>query len=219
MNKTDRQKEVTVVIPQFGQSAMTLHCVRAILEYHPHMARILIVDDGSPDVDMRNLSHAQLPLTEIVRHRSQQGVTQAWNTGLRHSRTDTVVFLNNDVVTSGPWMNPLVAPLHSVDEGILLTGAASRREQLLPKNVPLLEGWCLAGRTELLRRHGGFDPRFRLYFSDTDLQWRLLLQSPNALRCVGNLPLQHLGHATTRHESGRRQLWETDRQRFVEKWL
>jgi GT2 family glycosyltransferase len=133
-----------------------------------------------------------------------------------------LIFLNNDTLTSGVWLPELAATL---ENGMaLLAGVERRREPDLPaafrRPAPqLLAGWCLALRRATFFELGGFDERFRLYFSDTDLQCRLLVQfGAEALLHVEELPVRHLGHRSTRRLTERSAIWRADRWQFLAKW-
>ncbi len=64
--------------------------------------------------------------------------------------------------------------------------------------------WCGAGvllRTAYLRRHGLFDPRWFLYYEDTDLAWRGLLHGAR-YRYVPQARVRHAHSSTIGHGSG-----------------
>ena len=227
----------TIIIPQYGRFELTRRCLASIREELP----IVIVDDGSPE-DPGDL--VKSPGSVSLVRQPRRGVTAAWNAGLRFVETEFVVFLNNDVVADGPFVERLIAPL--IDRRAWMTGVRMRTERLLPatvlRSLPVtrfLEGWCFAVRTELLRALGGFDERMRVYWSDTDLQLRVVAHQRalrandgeywsdgvlewcvdrHALMAVDELPLRHDGHATARGLANRRALWRADREVFLRKW-
>jgi GT2 family glycosyltransferase len=155
-----------------------------------------------------------------------QGVTRAWNAGAAQVRTSFVVFLNNDVLTSGPWVDALLAPLRRGSRK--LSGVAWRDERALPPEfaaaLPMtrfVTGWCCAIPVAGFQEIGGFDESFRLYFSDTDLQTRLMIAfGRECLTVVDEVrdALRHRGHASTRQLPQRRAIWTADRDRFIAKW-
>lgn len=210
----------SVIIPQYGQHQLTQRLISQIRRFESPEVELIIVDDGNLDCDFFD----DRPDRKVRYFRqSHRGVTAAWNAGAKLATGDTLVFLNNDVVVSESFLPRLIEPLQQ--SAIAMTGARLRRESLSPKSHcgkfprQLLEGWCFAVHRGTFERLEGFDERFRLYFSDTDFQWRLLsLEEHAQLICVPQLPLQHLGHASTRSHPARLQLYEEDRQRFEEKW-
>jgi len=209
--------EFSIIIPQYGQSELTLTAVDSLLHTQTGSLEILVVDDGSPFSDIACLQSQFRSHVSLIRQSRRQGVTAAWNLGARLATGATLVFLNNDTVSTGPWLETLAAPL--AKETILLTAPESRNERQLSGPLrQVLKGWCMAIRKETFARVGMFDERFRLYFSDTDLQLRLRGLSAEALLRCPALPLQHQGRCSTQHLLSRRTEWRQDRDRFRQKW-
>lgn len=216
-------EDVAVVIPQLGRADLTLQCLAGLFRHEPDASEVLVVDDGSPD-DSADIVEQCAPGPVTVLRTRPQGVTAAWNRGLAAATKRWVVLLNNDVLIHGPWLKSLLQPLR--DRTALIAGARWRTERMLPQSLlhqspatRLLEGWCLALGRETWQRLGGFDSSLRLYWSDTDFQWRAVQKlGDNALHAVDDLPLEHLGHRTTRQSPEHRATWHADRQRFLEIW-
>ncbi|MEW4488379.1 glycosyltransferase [Thalassoglobus sp. JC818] len=216
--------KTTIIIAQFGRSDLTLNCVRSLTEHHPHLAEILIVDDGSGSPDVAPLQSAQIERCTILSRPVRSGVTSSWNFAARFARGQMLVFLNNDVITTGLWCDSLIDPL--ADNSCVMTGVERRPAVELSDSIreawkidSLLSGWCFAIRREFFAQLNGFDEKLQLYFSDTDLQCRCLAQfGHGAIRTVENLPLQHLGQQTTKDLPTRSQQWNDDRNHFERKW-
>jgi hypothetical protein len=113
------------------------------------------------------------------------------------------------------------------DERVAVAGVERRRERhldprvlgRLPSNV-FAAGWCFAVRRCDFEAVRGFRGALRLYFSDTDLQSRVLLHrgcGPEGIATMP-LPLRHLGHATTAVCPTRKEQWHADRRRFRRFW-
>ncbi len=226
------QRRIGVVIAQYGQWDLTLNCLATLQRHHaPTVAQIVLVDDGSPQAECRRQLQMQATGCEVLVLPQNQGVTAAWNVGsrllLHDPAVDVLVFLNNDVTTLGPWLERLSYPIRF--GGAKMSGVTWRQERRLPLSVlqqlptqRFLTGWCFAVQRAAFLELGGFDPRLQLYFSDTDLQCRLLQQnlSPknDPLWVVDELAVRHGGHRTTRQVVDRSAQWERDQRRFVSKW-
>lgn len=216
--------DYTIVIPQHNEATLTVECVRSFRAAEQPSGRVLIVDDGSRPSEL-GMTQRALSSECILRQR-HQGVSAAWNLGARTCASQYLVFLNNDVVSRGPWVEELLMPLRRGE--VVMTGAGCRRETAVGRELLsqlrtacFLEGWCLALSAALLQQIGGFDESLRLYFSDTDVQLRLLESAGldgDALRVVSGLPLSHTGHCSTRRVPNRQEVWMRDRERFVQKW-
>lgn len=215
----------TIVIPQRGQSRLTLQCVHSFRTHHGDFTRIVVVDDGSPVDERRAIANCDCKNLELI-VRSAEGVTAAWNAGARDARSEFLVFLNNDTMTSAPWLPRLLSPLAT--DAAVVCGVAARIENAVSESVlqrlptrRFAEGWCFAVRRLDFEAMGGFDPSLRTYFSDTDLQARLLDSADSTDRCiaiVGCEGIAHLGHVTARRDPQRRARWQADRLRFAAIW-
>lgn len=222
--KSDVLVNLSVIIPQFGQSELTVACVSSLVKYHPRI-EVIIVDDGSPVVDVLNLQRQGFPQISIMRCSKNQGVTAAWNLGASVAQGDHLIFLNNDTYIKGPWCDRLLAPLVSRSDPQMV-GVEFRREKFLPAALKgdkdcqqLLAGWCFAVSRELFEQIGRFDERLRMYFSDTDFQLRVVHEfGSQALHAVPDLPVTHAQHQTTRCLSSRKRQWRHDQAVFAAKW-
>lgn len=231
--------DATLIIPQFGHVSLTQECVRTLREQDEVRWPICIVDDGSPAAENRSLVERDADFAVQLLPGAHRGLTAAWNRGARGARTPWLIFLNNDTVSTGPWVQTLLAPLRS--GAARLAGPRLRTERELPAEVlrklgtaRFLEGWCFAVSAADFAAVGGFDETLALYWSDTDFQARILelagtgagefcsaeavLATPPAGVA---LPIRHLGHRTIRAaflpEDQRRQ-WQRDRAAFLAKW-
>jgi GT2 family glycosyltransferase len=188
----------------------------------------VVVDDGSRP-EARELLYRRTFGELRVIAQPRLGVTAAWNIGAKSACTPFVVFLNNDVLVDGPWVNQLVEPL--LTKEAILSGIAMRRESQLPRSIlrrlptsEFLEGWCFAVSLDSFHEIEGFDEAMFAYWSDTDFQARLLRQhgsSATTIACFPGLPLRHLRHRTA-HDAAclanHRRVWRADRAVFLRKW-
>jgi GT2 family glycosyltransferase len=216
--------DVAVVIPQFNQLALTRRCLESLHMCGVKCLELLVADDGSDPTELR----CELPWLERharVLQFAHRGLTATWNAAAQQTEASWLVFLNNDCLAAGDWIDPLLEPLRT--GSALLTAPGWRNERFLPSGlravVPrrgMVSGWCLAVSRNLFLSLGGFDESLELYFSDTDLQLRLLteVEHPHPLLAVEGLPLSHAGHATAHRLCDQSLQWERDRQRFVAKW-
>lgn len=212
---------VTIVIAQHGLSELTLECVRSFRNCHRNSTPIVIVDDGSPPDDIHAIASAGLENVDMIRQ-PHAGVTAAWNTAAWELETSTIVFLNNDTTTLVPWLDDLIEPL--LQGTAVIGGAEWRNERAVPEGIlrrlptrRFAAGWCFAVNREDFFGVCGFDPALEMYFSDTDLQARILEgcglgESGVTIPIAGRL--RHLGHSTTRRDPARSRRWRADRARF-----
>jgi len=219
------QAAATLVIAQYGQGERTRACVDSFRAHHATDVPIIVVDDGSAPADLQPLEHLPAESCRIIRQ-AHAGVTAAWRAGAALADSRTLVFLNNDVLTSAPWLDALLAPL--LRGTVVVSGVQTRQERRLPERIlarlptrRFAAGWCFAVPRAAYESCGGLEPSLTLYFSDTDLQARLLQQSAcgvQGLAIVSCDGLVHAGHATTVRCRDRRDLWRADRRQFITLW-
>lgn len=215
-----RPLTVSLIVPQYGQTDRTALLLMQLRARETAPCEVVIVDDGSP---LDNPFPWKPAPDRVCVRQFRAGVTTAWNRGAQIARGEVLVFLNNDVRIEGPFVEAIRSQL--AKRSVSLAGVKWRNERAVPRELlrnrsfPLLEGWCFAVRRRDFERLNGFDETMRLYFSDTDFQWRMQQWYPRRrFAAVPGLPLVHEGHATTRMLPERRAVWLRDCERFIEKW-
>ncbi len=95
---------------------LTERCLRSLKDHGvSDRAEIVVVDDGSTDDTVAGISTA-FPETVLVRHDENRGFAAACNTGVARASHGIVVLLNNDVVATEPFLDPLLT--HFRDEQV-----------------------------------------------------------------------------------------------------
>ena len=216
---------LTIILLQRNHISLTKDCLLSLKETNPAGWHVLVVDDGSHEDELQSFDANCYDNLELITQ-PYRGITAAWNRGIAESSAPFLLFLNNDVVFHGAVIERLLEPL--LLEQALITGVRLRREQELPleevAHLPakqVLEGWCFAVSRSHLKLVSEFDQEFKVYFSDTDFQLRLLQATRNdvsSLHAIPTLPAEHLEHRTMQHDPFRRTIWEQDRQIFRQKW-
>ena len=111
-----RGERCSIVIPTWNASMLTERCLRSLKDHGvSDRAEIVVVDDGSTDDTVTGISTA-FPETVLVRHDENRGFAAACNTGVARASHGIVVLLNNDVVATEPFLDPLLT--HFRDEQV-----------------------------------------------------------------------------------------------------
>jgi len=104
---------VSIVIPVYNQVDFTLLCLQAIEESQRHNStpfEVVVVDNASTD-DTPLLLHSLSGDVRTLRNERNLGFGDACNQGAAQSRTEYVLFLNNDTAVCGDWLDVLVAAM------------------------------------------------------------------------------------------------------------
>ena len=101
-----KRRPVDVVVPVYGGRNTTLGCLDSVLASLPRWARLVVVDDASPDAalaaDLDRLAAAGR--LHLIRHPSNRGFPGAANSGIRHDPSRDVVLLNSDTIVPPGWL-------------------------------------------------------------------------------------------------------------------
>ncbi len=101
-------KRCSIVIPTWNAGSLIERCLRSLKDHgEADRAEIVVVDDGSVDDTVERIG-AAFPEAVLARHEENRGFAAACNTGLARASHDVVVLLNNDVVATGPFLDPLL---------------------------------------------------------------------------------------------------------------
>jgi GT2 family glycosyltransferase len=97
----------SIVIPVFNQVRFTKSCLRSIFQNTDYPFELIVVDNGSTDDTSQYL--ANVPNIRVVRNEINRGVPKANNQGVRASRGEYVMLLNNDTIVTPCWLSRMVA--------------------------------------------------------------------------------------------------------------
>ncbi|HLS49552.1 MAG TPA: mycofactocin biosynthesis glycosyltransferase MftF [Actinomycetaceae bacterium] len=182
--------DVTVIVPCHGEAAPLARCLAAL-----RGPDVVVVDDGSPDpqeIARIAADHG----ARLVRHDANLGPGAARNTGLAHTATTYVAFVDADCVVTPGWIEALLP--HLADPRVAAVGPRIRpvparrptavahhdavRSALDMGPVPRIVRYgsplgFLPTAALLVRRSalpvGGFAPDLRVG-EDVDLLWRII---------------------------------------------
>lgn len=204
-----------------------LLCCLAGIEQLDHLGFELIVV-ADPD-GLETVSRAGFTALKTVEY-DEANISAARNLGLAQAAGEVVAFIDDDAVPEPTWLRHLCAPFEDRGvaaaggyvigrNGITFqhrgrrvgaTGAHTPLElpgdapgifHTVPGDAVKTEGTNCAFRAEILRGIGGFDPAFRFYNDETDVNLRLAAQG--ARTAIVPLAQVHHGFAASerRHAS------------------
>jgi GT2 family glycosyltransferase/glycosyltransferase involved in cell wall biosynthesis len=103
---------IDIVVPVYNAAGDLARCVDSVLAHSSGDWRLLLIDDGSPEIAIRTyfsgLRARRLPQVTLLRNESNLGFTLTANRGMREARADAdVVLLNSDTVVTRGWLDKL----------------------------------------------------------------------------------------------------------------
>ena len=99
---------VSIVIPVYGKPLLTFTCLASVREATPvESCEVIVVDDASPE----SMAEALAPVTgaRFERNPENLGFIGSCNHGAELARGEFLVFLNNDTIVTGGWLEALLA--------------------------------------------------------------------------------------------------------------
>ena len=105
---TSESPLVSVIIPCYGKSSLTLQCLKSIARFPPAVPfEVIVVDDGSgePGVELlRGVAGLRLEVNP-----ANLGFLKSCNRSAQLAKGDYLFFLNNDTLVCEGWLDPLLA--------------------------------------------------------------------------------------------------------------
>ena len=212
----------SIVILAWNQWPMTDACLRTLRPTLGIYDEVIVVDNGS--VDETPLGLGLYPWVKVVTNSQNRGFAGGNNDGAAIATRDVVVFLNNDTLLTGRWLDELLAPFE--DPTVGATGPRSnfvsgpqivddadyfrygevglhafvarweRQQAVAVQPLHRLVGFCLAVRRDALQQVVGFDEAFGTGGYEDDDLCRRLLDKQWQLLMVNRSFVHHHGHAT-----------------------
>ena len=216
----------TVSILAYGRLELTRKCVESVLK-HSEDVEIVLTNNASTDgvkeyFDSVQPGHGQS--VRVIHNATNEGFIEPNRRALAMASGEFFILLNNDCTVPPAWLRILAEPFAQFSTAAL-TGPAGNCCQILPNfhgtggnNFEYLEGSCLMGRTETLRKHGLFDPNLHFaYGEDSDLSLRMRELGYTLHRV--NLVVPHARGATSRTVPGIAAIEEKNLAYLRTKWV
>ena len=105
---------LSIIIVNWNSTAYLLKCIESIYRYtHETEFEIIVVDNASPDDDVRLVKH-QFPDVVLIESSENLGFARANNLGFRASSGEYVVFLNPDTILINPAFDLILHQVRSL---------------------------------------------------------------------------------------------------------
>jgi glycosyltransferase involved in cell wall biosynthesis len=111
--------EISVVIPLFNKEQTIVATIQSVLAQSFQPLEIVVVDDGSTDQSLEQVSGLKHPLIRLITQ-SNQGVSVARNTGIEFANAPWIAFLDGDDLWKPDFLKT-VSELHeNYNEALIL---------------------------------------------------------------------------------------------------
>jgi len=216
---SELDKHLSIVIPVLDSLEYTQQCIDSLSEYAPN-AEIIIVNNGSqPDTKqyLDGLKHIK-----VIHWDVNEGVSKAWNAGLKLATRDVLCVLNNDVTVKENGMQRLTEA--AIEVGIAgVSGFCFNLDWTLAyetqneSEADVLGGYCLVFRRDIWNKVGEFDELFTpACWEDND--WCLRARQLDCKWRIINGQINHYCSKTLNRVFDLYTLGNQQRAKFVHKW-
>lgn len=152
---------VAIVVPVYNAADAVRVCLDSVLSHTTGRARLVVIDDASPDPAIAGLlaRYACLPGVEVLANARNLGFTATANRGIAHAGRADVVLLNADTEVGPNWLTGLRRAAHARNDIATATavsdnaGAFSVPE--LEQHNPMPTGWSTAEVARALWQEAG----------------------------------------------------------------
>lgn len=214
---------VSVIVPNYRRPDLLMRCLESLKDCSRTVpTQVVVVDDGSGD-DSCDLVRERFPKYLLVSLEKNVGYPAAVNAGLRVSRGEWILTLNNDTVVEPDALEILLAVANSSSDigslaaqqrflshpqiiysaGVTVDRRGQAADRLIGHPVADSElepievfGACGAAamyRRAMLDELGGFDERFLFGLEDVDVSWRARMRGWRCLYVPGAVVYHDLG--------------------------
>jgi O-antigen biosynthesis protein len=168
----------------------------------PEPYELIVIDQGSDikEVQLLQADEAEIPNVRCRFNEENVGFPAGCNLGTSMTRGEYVIWMNNDIIINGEWLEPILRVLNSEEKTVVgaslidyATGWNTYRDASKKLHtIPYLEGWLIAVRRKFVDQVGLFDESFGLGgMEDVDL-CRRARNSGYSLTGINSLPMVHL---------------------------
>lgn len=237
-------KFTSIIILTYNQLAYTKLCIESIKKLTPDNSyEIIVVDNNSTDGTVDWLK-SQTDL-KVILNSENKGFPAGCNQGIKISKGDAILLLNNDAIVTPNWLYNMQKALYSSDDiGAVgpvsnscsnyqqIKGSYNNLEEMfefaynynvsnenLWKFKTKLIGFCYLIKKEVIDKVGLLDERFTPgNFEDDDYSYRILCNGYKLLLC-GDTFIHHFGSASFGSFSqDYLNIYNKNNTKFKEKW-
>lgn len=229
----------SIIIPTYNGLGLLRETIASIRRHTQSPYELIVVDNGSKDGTLEYLLRYDITFVSLP---GNIGFPAACNVGLRLSRGERLLLLNNDVLVTKGWLDRLLACLHhAADIGIVgpMSNYVSGKQQIsMPgsyeakaeqlalenagsyENVDRVVGLCFLFKRELMNTIGLLDEQFSPgHFEDDDYCYRARKNGYKVMIARDAFIFHHGSASFSREgEEAVKRLIAGNREKFIAKW-
>lgn len=213
----------TVSVVSFTAFRQAKACVAAMLQSTVPFRLILTVQGNPESAAYFTGLAAEFPFIELIVTPNNEGYIEPQKKAFARCESEWFVMTNDDVIVPPDWLEKLAAPF-ALFPRAALSAPRGGCQTLLPsfhgvvgKAFEYLNGACLCCKTEIVRRHGLFDPELVFAYGD-DSSLSLRLRELNYTLHYADFTIRHEIGATSKNVKEVRQHVEANHLYLRRRW-
>ena len=194
--RTFGPEDISIIVCTYNRVSWLERCLASLWSQSPAPGEVIVVDGPSNDGTRELLGHlVEQGQVRLVEQQKLEGISAARNLGLEAAKGKVVGFIDDDAQAEPGWIAALLSgfsgtnvagvggPVLSTDGRLVMGRNAvsnmgdwfdeSRGESVEGKHQVMV-GCNMSFLTEVLRKVGGFDAKFRYHQDETDACLRVL---------------------------------------------
>lgn len=198
------EKLISIIIVNYSGKKFLKDCFNSLKNINYNNFEVIMVDNGSTDDSVKYVK-SSFPWVRVIQNEKNLGFAQGNNIGIKASRGEYILFLNNDTIVEPDFLIELVKIIESnpsigvcqsklllMDDKNMLDSVGSFLTQWgfisfegvyerdngqydKYREVFSVKGVSMIVRRKVLEEVGIFDSDFFAYFEESDLCWRAWL--------------------------------------------
>ncbi|MEP5152221.1 glycosyltransferase, partial [Planktotalea sp.] len=135
--KAKQETPVSIVVPIYNALEDVEICLENLLAYTTQDARLILINDASPDPEIAKLlkTYSKHSNIEVLTNKKNMGFTRTVNRGIKEAGTDDVIFLNSDARVTPKWLEGLRAAVASDPRIATVTPLSDRAGAFSAPNI------------------------------------------------------------------------------------
>ena len=117
-------KKVTIIVPVYNAGKNIEHCVQSILKQTCKDFEVLLINNGSTDDSLERIQNYERQYPEIfkVLTHENSGVVETRHRGIRESKTEYIMFMDNDDFIDDDYIEVLLNEIETSNMDIVISG-------------------------------------------------------------------------------------------------
>ncbi len=215
--------KISIIVLNYNGKKYLKNCFESLKKTDYPNFEVIMVDNNSDDGSIEYV-RKKFPWVRILKSPENKGWAYGNNFGIKNTKGEYVVLLNNDVIVTKDWLKELVKIAQS-DPKIGIVGSwpvwykcMGQDLSKFPYSGKIIEASTVSGAAMLVKREvfdkiGLFEEKYFIYWEDTEFTWRAILAGYKVISNYNSI-IYHIGGGYTKKNENIRWVYEKVKNRI-----